>query len=130
MTLGHADPAQIAIALGAAVCAAFLLTACTVMCQSLAFFVKGGGRLGEQLNTIIGVLAMTPQNTQGRFMKIALFSIVPAGFIVILPVEIVRTRTVLLFGVLVPAIAAYWVLAAWIFQQGLRRYTSATGWTA
>jgi ABC-2 type transport system permease protein len=92
--------------------------------------VKGGGRLGEQLYTMINVLAMTPQNTQGRFMKVALFSILPAGFIVILPVEIVRDRAIQWFAVLVPAIAIYWVLAVCVFQRGLRRYTSATGWTA
>jgi ABC-2 type transport system permease protein len=79
---------------------------------------------------MINVLAMTPQNTQGRFMKIMLFSILPAGFIVILPVEIVRDRAIQWFVVLVPAIAIYWALAIWIFNRGLRRYTSATGWSA
>ena len=129
-TLGHMGAVQAIMALSAAICAAFLLSACMVICQSLAFFLPGGGKLGEQLYTMISVLAMTPQNTQGRLMKLALFSILPAGFIVILPVEIVRERMIGSFAILVPAVGAYWVMALTVFNRGLRRYTSATGWTA
>jgi ABC-type uncharacterized transport system permease subunit len=49
---------------------------------------------------------------------------------VILPVDAVRAQSAGLVVLLTTAAAAYMLIAIWVFNRGLRRYTSATGWSA
>lgn len=111
------------------VCAAFIFQASVIAFQSLIFFLDVGGYFADQLEMVLLCLATTPQHTQSLGMKVLMFSAVPAGFLALLPVEILRGHWEWL-PVMVLAASGYMALAVWVFYIGLRRYTSAAGFMA
>ena len=57
-------------------------------------------------------------------MRLVLFTVFPAAYIGLLPVEAVRDHSLIqALGVLAAAVA-YGALAVWVFERGLRRYAS------
>jgi ABC-2 type transport system permease protein len=130
VTFAHLRGIDLILSLVLAAAIAALFLAIVVILQSLAFFVRGGSALGDQLFEMVLCVGFIPQHTQGLAMKIVLFTILPAGFMTIVPVEIVRHHSLTLLAGLMAAVAVYLWIAVRVFQAGLRRYTSATGWTA
>jgi ABC-2 type transport system permease protein len=122
------DPAGWLLAGAAALLICILFLAVTICLQTLAFHLRGGDRLSDSLFETIICLGTIPQQTQTGVMKLLLFSVLPAGFMVVLPVEIVRHHSLLLLLWLAMATAGYGLFAIAAFNIGLRRYTSATGW--
>jgi ABC-2 type transport system permease protein len=108
------------------ICVLFL--AVTVCLQTLAFYVRGGDRLSDSLFETMICLGTIPQQAQSGLMKLLLFTVLPAGFMVVLSVEIVRQHSLQLLLWLACATLGYSLLAIAAFNFGLRRYTSATGW--
>ena len=105
-----------------------LILAVNVCCKTLAFYLHDSGSLPNQLMDMFVVLSIIPQHTEGAAMKFFLYTILPAGFMAVLPVEIVRRESLGLLFWLAVAVAGYSLLAIALFDLGLRRYTSATGW--
>jgi ABC-2 type transport system permease protein len=130
VAFAHLDLAGFVLALASALLIATLFVAMAITFQSLAFYLSGGGALAEQLLNMMMCLGFTPQHTQPMLMKFILFTVLPAGFMVILPVDIVRHHSPSTLLILASAVSAYMGFAVWFFNRGVRRYTSATGWTA
>jgi ABC-2 type transport system permease protein len=99
-----------------------------LLLQTLGFYLAGGDRLARQLFDMFLSLGTIPQQTQTGVMKLLLFSVLPAGFMVVFPVEIVRQHSLHFLLWLAMATLGYSLLAIAAFNFGLRRYTSATGW--
>ena len=55
-----------------------------------------------------------------------LFTVLPAGFVAYLPVQVVRQPSVAGLVMLLAGSASYVVLANWVFGRGLRRYASGS----
>ncbi len=121
---------ELLLALVLAVCVGTLYVALVITFQSLAFFINGGGRLADELFMTMICLGSVPQHTEGVLMKIVLFSVLPAGFVAIVPLEVIREHSLLLLGLMVGAVTVYAGIAVALFHAGLKRYTSATGWQA
>ncbi len=130
LAFGHLGFLQLLLALVSSILLAVLVLAVSIMFQSLAFVSKGGAQLGNEAYSALFSVGSVPQHTQGVAFKMILFTVLPAGFITITPVEIVQQDSLLLLLALTGCVAGYMSLAAWVFERGLRRYTSATGWTA
>jgi ABC-2 type transport system permease protein len=130
LAFGHLGAMGVAIALACALCVAVLFVAVSILFETLVFFLPPDSAAAQQLFGTVNTLANIPQHAQGLMVKVLLFSILPAGFMVILPVEAVRQQSGSLVGLLAMASAAYMLAAIWLFNRGLRRYASATGWTA
>ena len=126
----HLDATGLVMAAWVTVTIAGLFVAVAIFFQSLAFFTAAGPALAEELFNMILCLGTVPQNLQGMVGKFILFTILPAGFMTIVPVEILRHHSPLLLLGLTTAVTAYLVIAVAMFHAGLRRYTSATGWSA
>jgi ABC-2 type transport system permease protein len=107
-----------------AVNAALLFTAMSVMVFSLAFWTKGSPRFGDQLFEMIVILSANMTHGQPLLVRLAVFTILPAGFINFLPVEIMRDFNLLYLLAVLGATLLYGWLAVQVFRAGLRKYVS------
>ena len=55
-----------------------------------------------------------------------LFTVLPAGFVGYLPVQIVRQPSIVSIAMLAAGAATYLTIATWVFGRGLRRYASGS----
>ena len=124
----HLSPAGYCLSLLATLLIGALFVALALVFQSLAFFLDGGDRLASQLFDTMLCLGTIPQHTESMVVKIAMFTVLPAGFMAIMPVEIVQRESFALLAGLAGAVMVYLSLAVAFFHFGLKRYKSATGW--
>jgi ABC-2 type transport system permease protein len=100
--------------------AVFLATG--ILVASLAFWVRGARSFSRDVVDLVILLSSYPGSIYSRAMKFIVYTLVPAGFVVLVPVAFLRQPT-LADGILVAAGAvAYSGLATGIFLGGLRRY--------
>lgn len=105
-----------------------VIMASAVICfQMLVVWLRGTQTTGDQFTYMMITTATLPQQGYGRWGKIAMFTIMPAGFIGMAPVSILRGEaSELLLPALIAAALLYATLAHFAFQAMLKRYTSAT----
>jgi ABC-2 type transport system permease protein len=103
---------------------ALVFVACGVMFFSLAFWLGKIDTFARQLWELVITFALYPEPLFGSMMRLALFTIVPAGFVGYLPARLVQHPSVGVAAQLVVAAALYLMLAAFVFDRGLRRYSS------
>jgi len=108
----------------------FCLTTATIMIgfgvitQSLTFWLGNAEGLAQQLVNALLVFSTYPTVIFNGAIKFVLFTIIPAGFVAYLPVQLLREFSLMLFGGLL-AFTFGIALAAWfVFRAGLRRYES------
>ena len=102
--------------------AAFLATA--ILLQSSAFWLGRVEQLARQASEFILTFSLYPRPLFSGGVAFLLYTLIPAGFIAYLPVELVR-RPTFAHAILVAAGAVAWLaLALCVFQRGLRRYES------
>ncbi len=112
-------------ALGAALlCTTVVFVASGILVHSLAFWLGRIESLARQMWDFLVTFATYPQVLFGGALKLLLFTVVPAGFIGYLPVELVRDFRWTGLLAAVAGAAFYAGLAAWVFAAGLRRYES------
>ncbi len=95
-----------------------------IMTGSLSFYLGNASTLSDQWRDISITFATYPPTLFEGKVKFLLFTVIPAGFISYLPVESLRSMSIV--DLLVAAAGAFGVLAAGIFMFyfGLRRYES------
>lgn len=94
-----------------------------LICHALAFW-GAGGDVGENGFTAFLIASTNPQNGFGQWGKLVLLTVFPAGYVSLLPVEILRDfRWDWLAWQLGGSIAVF-TFALWLFGRGLRRYSS------
>jgi ABC-2 type transport system permease protein len=121
---GALAPAQLPWTFAAIVASGSVFTSAGVIAQSLAFWMRGMETLARQIWEFTLTFSLYPRALFGGGMSILLYTLIPAGFVSFLPVELVRAPSA---GVAVAALgaAAFWIaLARFVFQLGLRRYES------
>lgn len=95
-----------------------------VITQSLAFWLGNAEGLGQQLfNALIG-FSTYPTVIFHGLIKALLFTVIPAGFIAYVPVQLLRTFSWPMLGELLLFTAAIAGAAVFVFHAGLRRYES------
>jgi ABC-2 type transport system permease protein len=95
-----------------------------VLAGSLTFFLGNSTTLSGQLNMALVHFSSYPAPIFQGAVKVVLFSLIPAGFITTLPVELVRAFSWSGFLTLVAGAALFLGLAIWVFGRGLKRYES------
>jgi ABC-2 type transport system permease protein len=96
----------------------------TVITQSLAFWVEHGESLAEQLLTALITLSLQPTMIFDGWVKMVLFSVIPAGFIAFVPLRLLTEFSGLLLTGLLVFAAGILVIAWLVFHAGLKRYES------
>jgi ABC-2 type transport system permease protein len=123
---GFLRPGTLPMAMLGIACGAVLFAVSGVILHSLAFFLGDTSTLSRQLHEFVISFSVYPQTIYSGLLRIAIFTVMPAGLIGWLPVEALRdfrwTRAIALAG----AAALYALLAAGLFRAGLRRYVSGS----
>jgi ABC-2 type transport system permease protein len=95
-----------------------------IIIHSLAFWVTSMESLSRQLMEFLIVFSVYPQSAFTGPIKWMLFSIIPAGFIGYLPVQILREFSWMKLCAVVASASFYFGLALLTFHSGLKRYES------
>jgi ABC-2 type transport system permease protein len=124
LAIMHPGPLQIVLFLLLCLMAALLFAAFVVILGSLAFFLGNTEGLAQQMLAALVTFSTYPMNIFSGAVKLLLFTIIPAGFISFIPLQLIRQFAWPLLGGMVGFTALFVAAAAGIFQLGLRRYES------
>lgn len=111
--------------MGCSVLVALIFVAFCSLVGSLAFWLGKSNVLAEQANMVLLTFSMYPNGIFDGFVRLLLFTIVPAGLIGAFPVEIVRDLNGDLFVKLAIYALIICVVSVMVFYFGLRRYESS-----
>jgi ABC-2 type transport system permease protein len=95
-----------------------------VITQSLAFWLGNAEGLAQQLANALLNFSTYPTVIFHGIVKALLFTVIPAGFIAYVPVQLLRSFSWPMFGGLLLFTTGIVVAAVVVFQAGLRRYES------
>ena len=119
---GHLSP-WLPVAL---VLAGITFLACGVVLHSAAFWLRQIGGLARQATEFVIAFSVYPPSLFGSGLKVLLYTVLPAGFVSYLPVELVRDFDATTLGIAIAGTTAYAAFAVWLFHRGLRRYASGS----
>ena len=100
--------------------AVFLATG--VLFASLAFWLRGARSFARDVVDFVILLSSYPGSIYSGPMKFVVYTFVPAGFVVLLPVAALREKSLTDVTTMTAAAIAYAGLAIAVFMLGLRRY--------
>ena len=121
---GCLAPAMLPVALFAVACSAVVVAATGVLIHSAAFWADDLDTLPRQVNEFVLIFSSYPQTVYGPWLRLVLFTAIPAGFIGYLPVEVLREFSCREAAYLGGGAALYATAAIFVFRAGLRRYAS------
>src|SRR6266513_8093 len=110
----------------AIVASALVLVASGIVFFSLAFWLGRVETVARQLWDLLITFSLYPEPLFGGVLRLALFTVLPAGFVGYLPARVVRTAAVQDVVLLAVGAALYLAVAVRIFDLGLRRYASGS----
>ena len=108
---------------------AVVVVACGIVFFSLAFWLGNVDSLARQLWELLITFSLYPEPLFGGVLRLALFTLLPAGFVGYLPVRVLHAPSVPLVCLLVLGASAYLGFAVLVFDRGLRRYASGSRFT-
>jgi viologen exporter family transport system permease protein len=100
--------------------------AAAVLFQSLAFWLGDVEQLARQLWDFTLNFALYPQPLFAGGLSFLLYTVIPAGFVGFLPVDLVRNPSLLSCLEAVGGALLLWAAALAVFALGLRRYESGS----
>jgi ABC-2 type transport system permease protein len=93
--------------------------------QSTVFFLGNSSFLSALSMDFAGIFCFYPEGVFPKAVRFLLYWLIPAQFIVHVPLRIARgTRAALWLPAQILAAACFAVLALWIFHRGIKRYES------
>ena len=118
------DPARLLLFVLLSLSVAALFVGFSVLTASLTFFVGNAGALSEQWRMAMLTFSTYPATLFDGFVKVLLFTAVPAGFVSYLPVQALRALSLWDAALAVGGAAGFVALGSFVFYRGLRRYES------
>jgi ABC-2 type transport system permease protein len=122
--LAHPDPAQWVLFAVFSLTSAAIFVGFGVITQSLSFWLGSGEGLAGQLSNALISFSTYPTVIFRGAVKLALFTVLPAGLIAYVPVRLLREFSWPMFAGLLLFASAIVALAFAVFHAGLRRYES------
>jgi ABC-2 type transport system permease protein len=124
LLVGALHPAALGWTALAVATSACVFTASGVLVQSLAFWLGGMESVARQIWEFTLTFSLYPRPLFSGAVSFLLYTVLPAGFVGFLPVELVRSPTPLLAGAALVSVCGWTLLALQVFRRGLRRYAS------
>jgi len=121
---GDLTLADLPLVLALATAGTVILTAMMVVIQSAAFWAAKSSSMADDLFNMLVSITVYPQHTYGFVARVLLFTVLPAAFISLLPVEALREGSTWKAAATIGAGVFYGWIALRIFESGLKRYTS------
>ncbi|MGH7678209.1 MAG: ABC transporter permease [Gemmatimonadaceae bacterium] len=114
------------LVIAAGVAGAIVLVSTAVVLHSAAFWLGRTETASRQLYECTLMFSLYPDTLFTGPMRWILFTLIPAGFVGYLPAELIRAPTAWTAVGIGLGVTAYAVLAARVFQRGLRAYSSGS----
>ena len=113
---------QAPLALAGLLCGLIIYLSAATMFASLAFWARGARSFARDLTDFMILFCSYPGSIFTGASKLIIYSLFPAGFIVLAPVRLIRTPSPTALAVIALAALTYAGLALAVFSLGLRRY--------
>lgn len=97
-----------------------------VLIHSVAFWAGPVNSLARQVNEILVLFTGYPDLLFGGALRVALFTLVPAGLLAWMPARLVREPSLESLATVVGGAIGFAALAVVVFRRGLRRYESGS----
>lgn len=110
----------------AIVASALVFLACGIVFFSLAFWLGRIESVARQLWELLITFSMYPEPLFGGMVRLALFTVLPAGFVAYVPARVIHSPSAANVCVLLIAATGYMAFAVRVFDNGLRRYASGS----
>jgi ABC-2 type transport system permease protein len=123
---GRLTLVNLPIALLAIVLAALVLTSSAVLMHSTAFWLGNVESVALTLHDFLIAFTLYPPSLFGAGLKTVLFTLLPAGLVVYLPVELIRHFSVQTALLAVGGAGLHALVSGSLFYRGLRRYESGS----
>lgn len=123
---GRVGLLSIPLVILAAVAGAVVLVSTAVVLHSAAFWLGRTESASRQLYEVTLMFSLYPDTLFTGPMRWILFTIVPAGFVGYLPSQLIRAPSAWTAVMIALGVVAYGIVAAWVFQRGLRAYSSGS----
>ena len=104
------------------VCGLIVYLSAAVTFASLAFWAAGARSLARDLTEWVILVSSYPGSIYSGVSHLAVFTLLPAGFIVLTPVSLVRRPSLETLATEAVATLTYGILALTVFHRGLARY--------
>ncbi|MCR4403379.1 MAG: ABC-2 family transporter protein [Firmicutes bacterium] len=124
LAFGNATPVRLLLYVLSVSLVAVFFVSFFVLANSLAFFIGSSQGLSEQLQMTLVHFSSYPTTIFQGATRVILFTLIPAGFISSVPVNVLRRFHPGFFAALVAATLVLATAARAVFSLGLRRYES------
>lgn len=121
---GRLEPGPILLYVILVLLSTLMYLSFVVIAGSLAFWIGSAEAAAFQAQQALITFSLYPGAMFQGWIRVLLFTAIPAGFISHVPVQLLRTFDVTLFTVFVAAAALSAILAVAVFRLGLRQYES------
>jgi ABC-2 type transport system permease protein len=124
LLLAHPDVIRIVMFIVLVIMTSFICTAFMVILCSLAFFLGNTEGLAQQMFGALTSFSTYPMDIFHGAVRLLLFTVMPAGFISFIPLQLLRHFAWPLFGAMIGGTVLIVLIAVAMFELGLRRYES------
>jgi len=121
---GISSPLTIFLILIGILCSCLVFTSFNVIAHSLPFWMGSVEGLSKKYCDALYLFALYPTNIYSGVLQIIMFTLIPAGVISYLPVELARQFSGLKLLLLLGSSLFFLALAIFVFYSGLKRYES------
>lgn len=122
---GYLEWTQIAFYILVLITSTLVFVMSGVLISSLGFWLQEMEGFARQWFEYLVTISCYPSSIFTSPFKIVLYTVLPAGFIGYLPVDLIRQPQLSTMIQILLAAIAYTALAQYVFHRGLRRYVSA-----
>jgi viologen exporter family transport system permease protein len=106
------------------ICGSLVFTSMSIIAHSLAFWTGPLESLAQKYSDSLYLFALYPTHIYSGILNLTMFTIIPAGIIGYLPVELIRNFSWSRLAVLLVSVLIFCSLAFEVFYLGLKRYES------
>jgi len=111
--------------LGYSILGTIIMIATMTILRSMAIYVGDIDEMAERYeHTFLINFSVYPEEIFGKVIKFMLYTLVPAGYIVHLPIKLIRDFNILHFLLLILVITIYVIIAVVMFKKALKNYES------
>lgn len=118
------SPITIGLILIGILCAGLVFSAIGIIAHSLVFWLGAVERVSKNYCDSLFLFALYPTNIYSGALQLVMFTLIPAGLIGYLPVELLRSFAWSKLAILLASSVGFFALSFVIFYQGIKRYES------
>lgn len=107
------------------ICGGLILTSMAVIYGSLSFWIGKSEQIANTMNGMMLQFSTYPDTIFNDYIKIIFYTIIPAGFMVYLPVKVIISFSLTNFLIIIGMTLVFVLGAFIIFNMGLRKYSSS-----